>query len=48
MSEEVVKKVPHCHVCRHPGERCPGGWGGGLSVACFSHMAHLKPFNLSR
>lgn len=22
-SQVVVKKVAHCHVCRHPGEWCP-------------------------
>lgn len=21
MSDVVVKKVPHCNICRHPGER---------------------------
>lgn len=23
MFEGVIKKVAHCHVCRHPGEWCP-------------------------
>uniref|UniRef100_A0AAQ6IKV1 Flap endonuclease GEN homolog 1 n=1 Tax=Anabas testudineus TaxID=64144 RepID=A0AAQ6IKV1_ANATE len=44
VSEEVVKKVPHCHVCRHPGSAKAHERGG--CVLCNSkHFCQPQDFD---